>query len=109
MFSIAGFIDFLILQAQGSGFTIEPKLGSEFVIMGCITLIVNFVTLKLGNQENQRLLKALHKRFDDVENEQSKLTVEQARMDERQKFQDRILSEMRRTQKFRLPAGEEEE
>jgi len=76
------FAPFLFAQTQAV--TLDPR-----VMLGVVTLLAtvtaNFVAVKLGQHEQQRLLQALHSRFDELEKDHIDVRIEAARQDERQK------------------------
>jgi hypothetical protein len=91
------------ILGQASPINLDPKIGVEWIIGGLVVMVMNFMAVKLGNQETQRLVKALHGRFDDLEAKQHAQAVEHARLDERQKHDRAVIQELKRSQRFKLP------
>jgi hypothetical protein len=75
------------------------------VLVAICGALGSFFAVKFGGAETQRLVKALHSRFDKLESEVQRIDKEHVRLDERVKA-------MKQTAKFRfhasttLPGGE---
>ena len=73
-------------------------LGMLATALGC------FYAVKFGGAETQRLVKALHVRFDEMEKRQQDLEIQHARLDEQVKY----LRQRHPTLRFKA-AGQAEE
>lgn len=63
-------------------FQLEPGFALSLVV-AFVSAVGAFFAVKLGGQETQRLVKALHSRFDHLEGEVAGVKLQQARQDER--------------------------
>lgn len=63
-------------------FQLDPQFALSLVV-AFVAAIGSFFAVKLGGQETQRLVKALHTRFDHLEGEVASVKLQQARQDER--------------------------
>jgi len=61
---------------------LEPQFALALVV-ALVAAVGSFFAVKLGGQETQRLVKALHARFDHLEGEVAGVKLQQARQDER--------------------------
>lgn len=75
-------------------FALTPEFGLALVI-ALVSAVGAFFAVKLGGQETQRLVKALHGRFDHLEGEVAGVKIQQARQDER-------IKGIRESQRFHL-------
>ena len=83
--------------------TVEPSVALSLAI-ALATALGAFYAVKFGGAETQRLVKALHGRFDEMERKQQELEVQHAVLAER------VNSRLRTpTQRFKLPDSEEGE
>lgn len=71
-----------------------------------VTALGAFFAVKFGQQEQQRLLLALHKRFDTLEEKVEGIQLEQVRLDERLKAQALVIAEIKQSQRFKLREAE---
>ena len=67
---------------DGREVTIAPEFALA-IIVALMGAAGSFFAVKFGGQETQRLVKALHKRFDDIEHDVKSVKEVQARHDER--------------------------
>lgn len=73
-------------------------LAPEFALALVVALFGaagSFFAIKIGGQETQRLVKALHGRFDHLEAEVSGIKIQQARQDER-------IKSIKESQRFKM-------
>lgn len=73
-------------------------LAPEFLLATLVAFagaLGSFFAVKYGQQETQRLVKALHGRFDKLEGEVNGIKIQQARQDER-------IKGIKESQRFRL-------
>lgn len=76
------------------------NLAPEFALSLVVALVAamgSFFAVKFGGAETQRLVKALHSRFDHLEGEVANVKLQQARQDER-------IKGIRESQRFRVAA-----
>ena len=74
------------------------NLAPEFALSLVVALVAaagSFFAVKFGGAETQRLVKALHSRFDHLEGEVANVKLQQARQDER-------IKGIKESQRFRL-------
>jgi len=73
---------------------LEPQFALSLVV-ALVSAAGAFFAVKFGGAETQRLVKALHSRFDHLEGEVANVKLQQARQDER-------IKSIKESQKFRL-------
>ena len=73
-------------------------------VTGSIRVLVSDLQeTKSDTKEGNRLLKAVHERMDSVEKYNSRLRINQIRLDERVKFLHSQVKSLKDTQKFKIP------
>lgn len=76
---------------------LDPSLALSLVMAG-VTALGAFFAVKFGGAETQRLVRALHSRFDHMEKRQQDLEVQHAVLAERVDH----LRKLRTTQRFKM-------
>jgi TolA-binding protein len=74
--------------------SLEPQFALALVV-ALVSAVGAFFAVKFGGAETQRLVKALHGRFDHLEGEVASVKLQQARQDER-------IKGLKESQRFRL-------
>jgi hypothetical protein len=85
------------------GFSVDMSV-ILWAVGAAVTALGAFYAVKYGQAETQRLVKALHDRFDRLAQRVDEIRIEQARLDERQKQNAEDIRELKKTQRFRLAA-----
>jgi hypothetical protein len=81
--------------------TVAPEFALALIV-ALVSATGSFFATKFGGQETQRLVKALHGRFDDLEKDVRKVREVQIRHDERIRAQEEDIRSMKRSQQFQL-------
>jgi uncharacterized protein YdcH (DUF465 family) len=85
-------------------------LNPQFYLTAAVAFtgaVGSFFAVKFGQSEQERLLRALHGRFDDLAREVNRIDKEHVRLEERQRAQDEKINDLKKnTQRFRLSQPE---